>query len=294
MLLTVTLAGYLVFLVAWVRFAWWLAGRVGLEHEVDHRRPALISVNRHGHEIVFPDVPDGTEVPYTYRDFQTGGWYEEQFLEHIRTVGREGVYVDIGAHMATATTYFAVLCPSTHVHAIEPVPRFADQVERVIAANNLGGKVTLHRVGVSDQPGTATNHLAAEHQQGFHEAGAAQAVDETFEVTTLDDLITDPVAVIKIDVEGMESRVLQGADRILRTDKPTIYLEAFNRSALRDIQAVLSPYGYRPTGAVFNSTPTYEFSTEAHPGAGLRVAAYQANHTVRRKLWKVAKKAGIR
>ena len=254
----------------------------------------MITVQRHGHEIVFPDVPGGTEVPYTYRDFQTGSWYEAEFLEHIRTVGREGVYVDIGAHMATATTYFAVLCPSTHVHAIEPVTRFADQVDRVIAANNLGDKVTLHRVGVSDEPGTATNHLAAEHQQGFHEAGAAQAVDETFDVTTLDDLITDPVAVLKIDVEGMESRVLKGADRILRNDKPTIYLEAFNRGSLRDLQAVLDPYGYKPTGAVFNSTPTYEFSTDAPAGAALRVAAFQANHTVRRNLWKIAKKTGIR
>jgi FkbM family methyltransferase len=254
----------------------------------------LITVERHGHEIVFPDVPGGTEVPYTYRDFESGGWYEADFLEHIRSVGREGVYVDIGAHMATATTFFAVLCPSTRVHAIEPVTRFADQVDRVIAANGLGDKVVLHRVGVSDEPGTATNHLAAEHQQGFHEAGAARSVDETFEVTTLDDLISDPVAVIKIDVEGMEGRVLRGADRILRNDKPTVYLEALDRAALREVKAALAPYGYRPTGAVFNSSPTFEFSTSAPPWAAVKVVAYQVVYAIRRLLRKIAKKVGVR
>jgi FkbM family methyltransferase len=254
----------------------------------------MVTVKRHEHEIVFPEVPGGTEVPCTYEAFETGGWYEAEFLEHIRSVGRIGVYVDVGAHMATATAFFAVLCPSTHVHAIEPVVRFADQVDRVIAANGLGQKVTLHRVGVSDEPGTATNHLAAEHQQGFHAAGAARAVDETFEVTTLDDLITEPVAVLKIDVEGMEGRVLSGADRILRNDKPMVYLEALDRVALRDVRSVLEPYGYRPTGAVFNSSPTYEFGTSVAVFAPVRVAAHQFGHTVRRGLRKMAKKTGLR
>jgi FkbM family methyltransferase len=254
----------------------------------------LTTVTRHGKTITFPDVPGGTETPYTYRDFANGGWYEEEFLEHIRAAAREGVYVDVGAHMGTATTWFAVLCPSTHVHAVEPVTRFADQVDRVLAANDLTTKVTLHRVGVSDKSGTATNHLTAEHQTGFDPAGAAEARDETFPVATLDDLITDPVAVIKIDVEGMEHLVLQGAARILREDRPAVYLEAHNRKRLREIQDVLAPFGYSPSGEVFNATPTYEFSTTAHRGAGLRVAAAQTEHVLRRTAWKVAKKVGVR
>lgn len=251
----------------------------------------MITVHRHGREIRFPDVPDGTETPYTYRDFQRGGWYEEKFLEHIRRKNREGVYVDVGAHMGTATTWFAMLCPAaTHVHAVEPVPRFADQIDRVIEANQLRDKVTLHRVGLSDKAGTETNHLTAEHQTGFHEAGHAQAVDETFPVTTLDELISDKVAVIKIDVEGMEDRVLRGADRILRYDQPTIYVEAHNRARLRDIREVLGAVGYDPTGRVFNATPTYEFARNTMVGASVSVAAHQLNHVVRRTAWKVAKK----
>jgi hypothetical protein len=39
------------------------------------------------------------------------GWYEEDFLEHVRCLGRRGVYVDVGAHLGTATIWFGALCP---------------------------------------------------------------------------------------------------------------------------------------------------------------------------------------
>jgi hypothetical protein len=57
---------------------------------------------------------------------------------------------------------------------------------------------------------------------------------------------------------------------------------------------VLEPYGYGPTGRVFNSTPTYEFSTTATAGASVRLAAREVSRGARRQLWKAAKKVGIR
>lgn len=220
----------------------------------------MLTVRRYGQEIKIPAVVDATETPYTYRPFAHDGWYEEPFLQHIRRRDRHGVYVDAGAHLGTHTTWFAMLCPATHVHAVEPLRRFADQIERIVEANDLGEKVDVHRVGLADEPGTATNHLSAEHQIGFDAVGEQAARDETFPVTTLDELVTDPVAVIKIDVEGMERRVLLGAQRILEHDRPTVYVEAFDREVLHGIADVLRPFGYSPTGKVFNGTPTYEFA----------------------------------
>lgn len=247
----------------------------------------MLIVRRHDREIRFPLVVNATEVPYTYRPFDNGAWYEEAFLEHIRRQGRGGVYVDAGAHLGTHTAWFAMLCPARHVHAIEPVARFADQVDRVVEANGLGDLVTVHRVGVSDRPGTATNHLCAEHQTGFDPVGAAMPRDETFPVTTLDDLIDQPVAVIKIDVEGMEDRVLRGATRILSEDRPSVYVEASSRDKLRGIMEVLKPFGYRPTGRVFNSTPTYELAptTTVHRMTGpLRLAAHHTSRAARQRV----------
>jgi FkbM family methyltransferase len=245
------------------------------------------TAHRYGREIHFPQVPGATEEPYTYRSLHSGGWYEEAFLEHVRRQDRAGVYVDAGAHLGTHTAWFALLCPSSHVHAIEPVSRFADQLDRVVEANDLAAHVTVHRVGLSDRPGTATNHLCAAHQTGFDPAGAAAGRDETFPVTTLDDLVREPVAVIKIDVEGMEDRVLRGATRILAEDRPTVYVEAWDRTGLRTITRVLRPFGYGPTGRVFNSSPTYEFtpSTVVHRVAGpVRLAVDRSSRAARKKV----------
>jgi FkbM family methyltransferase len=253
----------------------------------------MLTVRRYGQEIKIPAVVDATETPYTYRPFERDGWYEEPFLQHIRRRDRRGVYVDAGAHLGTHTTWFATLCPATHVHAVEPLSRFADQIERIVEANDLGERVTVHRVGLADEAGTATNHLSAEHQIGFDPVGEQAARDETFPVTTLDELITDPVAVIKIDVEGMEERVLRGAKRILENDRPTVYVEAFDREVLHGIADVLRPFGYSPTGKVFNGTPTYEFApataVSRMTGPGLllannvtRAARKRVGHVLRR------------
>jgi FkbM family methyltransferase len=248
----------------------------------------VIIAHRHGRQIRFPPVPNATEQPYTYRPLTTGGWYEEQFLERITRDARRGVYVDVGAHLGTHTAWFAMLCPSTHVHAIEPVSRFADQIQRVVEANGLQQKVTVHRLGVADEPGHVHSTLSPEHQVGFDPAGEASIRQESFPVSTLDELIdSGPVAVIKLDVEGMEARVLSGATRLLSENRPVVYAEALDRSHLRTVAEVLKRHGYRSSGRVFNGAQTYEF-IPARPWLPLVAAARRASRFAKlatRGLW---------
>lgn len=224
----------------------------------------MLTVKRHGTDLHFDD--DGfTETPYVYRTLTAGRVYEEQFLEHIRALDRSGVYVDIGAHLGTHTVWFASVCAATHVHAFEPVSRFAGVVQRNVTANDLEGRVTLHRVGLSDQAGRATNRLSPEHQMGF--MADAIATDESFDIVRLDDVIgRQPIAVIKLDVEGMEAAALRGAGRILSKWRPVVYAEAHTPEDVAEIEQALLPYGYRATGKVFNASPTYEFTAPARKG----------------------------
>ena len=67
-----------------------LAG-FGLRAANDLLGELLITVKRHGRTIHFPDVPGGTEVPYTYRDLETGGWYEERFAWGRRPLAEAGL-----------------------------------------------------------------------------------------------------------------------------------------------------------------------------------------------------------
>jgi FkbM family methyltransferase len=217
----------------------------------------MLTVKRHDIELFFDDS-GFAEPPYVYGPLLKGKVYEEAFLEHIRSLDRRGEYVDIGAHLGTHTVWFARLCPSSHVHSFEPVSRFADVVRRNVAANELGERVTVHQVGLSDRKGRAVNRLSPEHQKGFEpEPGWAE---ESFDIVRLDDVLgRRPVAVIKLDVEGMEAAALRGARRLLSRSRPVVYAEAHSPELVAEIERLLRPYGYRATGKVFNSSPTHEF-----------------------------------
>ena len=60
----------------------------------------------------------------------------------------------------------------------------------------------------------------------------------------LDDLAERerPPALIKLDVEGAEGRVLKGARRLLAETRPTIICELHNEQARADVLALLAEY----------------------------------------------------
>jgi FkbM family methyltransferase len=214
------------------------------------------------HDVELRLVDDGfTDVPYVYRHAAKGGWYERPFLEHIRSLELRGVYVDVGAHLGTHTLWFARLCPSTHVHAIEPVARFAGVLRANLAANGVDDKVTVHEVGVAGSSGTATNFLSRHHQAGFDgPLETVSGVDVTFPVQPLDALVRGRVVVVKIDVEGMEADVIAGAHKLLMKHRPVVYAEANDDTRAKATLDALAPLGYEPTGRVFNHSPTYEYT----------------------------------
>jgi FkbM family methyltransferase len=215
----------------------------------------MLTIQRHGVTVRF-DETGFTQLPYVYLPLERGKLYEEAFLEHIRSLDLVGAYVDVGAHLGTHTLWFAMLCRSTIVHAIEPIARYADVVDRNVAANGLEGRVVVHRVGVSDSAAPASNYLSREHQVGF--VANAEPVRESFATVRLDELVERPVVLIKLDIEGMELLAIRGAERLLQ-DRPVVFAEAHADEELDAIHELLAQRGYRATGRVFNASPTYEW-----------------------------------
>jgi len=234
----------------------------------------MLTVTRHGITSRFDTSPWPEHVtPSLYRPFLKGRFYEQEFLDYIRRLNVRGVYVDAGSCLGTHTVWFAMYCPSTYVHAFDPRERCARWTQMNVDANDLTAKVTVHRVGLGAEPGTAKSHL--------------DGVWEHFDVVPLDQVVQGQVAVLKIDVEGMEEQVLAGARRILREYHPVLFVEAWAEPQRAAIEALLKPYRYRATGRVFNSTPTYEFVHEGLLTTQLRRAARKLPKPVRRMLHKV-------
>jgi FkbM family methyltransferase len=208
----------------------------------------LIAVRRGERELRFR--PCGGRIEATLRANQ---FYEQGMLDYIAALGLRGVYVDAGSYIGTHAIYFAAFCAADRVVAFEPRPNCLEHLRHNIEVNGLGDRITVHPFGLSDRDETVTVRLDRR--------------DVSFECHRLDSLVTDPVAVMKLDVEGMETKVLAGATGILERSRPLLFVEAHDEASLAALLAPLAPYGYQPTGRVFNHTATYELASPASPVA---------------------------
>jgi FkbM family methyltransferase len=95
-------------------------------------------------------------------------------------------------------------------------------------AHNLKGlaAVKLHKVAASDKHETLTLSFSPEFPLMGHSSVYGTGVQaEQVQAVPLDDVIQGRVDLMKIDVEGYEFKVLEGAQRILREFRPYLMVE---------------------------------------------------------------------
>lgn len=195
------------------------------------RRPVIA----HGRKYIIDVTDTENHVDRVIRRW--GRPYELPLLEHIWRLGLSGTAVDVGANIGNHALWFAAVC-GLRVEAFEPV--FAVELARNVEINNLGSSITVHPVGLGDSDATA------EHV-GPH--GRLSVGEGEIPLRRLDDYPLTDVALIKIDVEGMEAAVLRGAEQTIREHRPVIFAEEWDSDPRwhQDIADVLSGYGYRMT-----------------------------------------------
>lgn len=162
-----------------------------------------------------------------------------------------GVCVDVGANRGQHLQRMIELAPDGQHIAVEALPDLARELTRRFP------QVTVHEVAASSVNGTAS-FTQVIGREGFSSLrGFAQPGAETvsIEVATrrLDDLIPESAApdFIKIDVEGVEWEVLDGARRLLEQHHPAVWFEHGRElGGLRDSKSgeiwdLLTSFGYR-------------------------------------------------
>lgn len=128
-----------------------------------------------------------------------------------------GLMVDVGACVGGFSLAYRDIYTSP-IHALEPWPDCWTYLEHNLCNSN----VTIHKLGAFNrhvQMSMFVNTIG--HTSLTHIEAESREVD----LVPLDDLITDSVDVLKIDAEGSERRVLEGARRILDKDKPDLIVE---------------------------------------------------------------------
>jgi FkbM family methyltransferase len=176
--------------------------------------------------------------------------YERQLLVDIHQQGRTGVAFDVGAHIGNHTLYLAAICRFV-VHAWEPHAQSRQALHANLALND-GLDVTVHdwAAGARDTRGRFTRGMWLEFDPSRE--GASVKLDRgDIPVHRIDDCleVTD-LAVMKIDVEGMEADVIAGALGHINAYLPDIYCETHTAAAHDRIAGLLEPVGYQMTRAI--------------------------------------------
>lgn len=158
--------------------------------------------------------------PFDKYDFQT-----VQVLR--RCLRPDSNCIDVGAHAGHILREMLAAAPRGRHIAIEPVPEY-----HALLARKYGARVTLFDCALSDRDGAAEFVWFPERPalSGFKQRGMTAAYrPETLRVATrrLDDLVPPATRIdlIKIDVEGAELQVLEGATETLRTSRPIVLFE---------------------------------------------------------------------
>ncbi|MCX7304464.1 MAG: FkbM family methyltransferase [Hyphomicrobiales bacterium] len=175
-------------------------------------------------------------LPYTgrnagiEREQSRGLFFEAMELEELRKVVRPGArVVDVGANTGNHTVFFAGPMRASSVTPFEPLPAAADVLRATVARNGLRtvdlGKLLI---GVSDRAGRA--RLVFSERGGLGATGLRSDPHGDIVVATLDSMLSAPVDLLKIDVEGMEMQVLSGAEDTIGRWRPMIFIEVANHN----------------------------------------------------------------
>ena len=185
------------------------------------------------------------------RSLRFYGEFAGDEVDSILSFLRPGDHVlDLGANIGFHSLALArTVGPTGTVTAVEP-QRYCFQLLCANMTANQLANVDCHRAAVGDAPGTCTVPRIdplARHNAGATavslDAPLAESVD-TVPLITVDSLALGRCDLIKIDTEGFEDRVIQGARRTLTTHRPVLYIEVHDRDKLQRVAAVLKPLGY--------------------------------------------------
>jgi FkbM family methyltransferase len=177
--------------------------------------------------------------------FKLADYEDSSFL--INYARKTDLFLDIGANHGHYSILLAGLC-ETKCIAIEPVSCTFNKLKKNINLNNLDNLVSLKQFGLSNSTGKLffSNDLGTMNK----------IVDEDYknkveiDVLTIDDLDID-ISIIKIDVEGYEFNVLQGAKNTLSKKALNIIVCEVNNtinedSLTKDLLNYLEIYDFKP------------------------------------------------
>ena len=203
-------------------------------------------------------IPNSAEVPILQGPLRGKKWiagasnhgcwlgsYELCKQKRIRDLVHPGMTCfDIGANVGFYTLLFATLTgPEGIVVAFEPLPSNCRILQQHIEINGYQN-VVVQEIALSNMNGE-TGFMAGDSNSTGHLATTGELRVKCCRLDTLIEEGRTPAPhVIKLDVEGSEQFVLEGAMGLIRRHKPTIFVATHGPEAHRQCCRQLSGIGY--------------------------------------------------
>ena len=143
------------------------------------------------------------------------------------------VCFDIGANIGETTLNFAQLAKNGKVYSFEPVPFLYERLKTNVGLNTFKN-IELHNLAISDN----SDDLFFEAPKNRNSSGISLTKENSntsmrVASNTLDEFVSskqiEKIDFIKIDVEGFENYVINGAKQTLKKFKPMLFVEIDNR-----------------------------------------------------------------
>lgn len=211
--------------------------------------PTLPAINKyHGYERHF-DLSKWADR----LTFFLGRWYDLPAQLVIKAVAPKLV-IDVGANRGEFT--LAAAAAADRVISFEPNPSVAAILRDDIRRNGIRN-VTLHEMGLADQNASLTLHVP-DYNTGSASFGGFEAKGtkkENIPVRIGDEILAgENPDLIKIDVEGFETRAIRGMRRMIEAARPVIITEVVDDhlkrcgSSIQELGQLMASLGYTGHG----------------------------------------------
>lgn len=181
---------------------------------------------------------------------------DQYYPKDIMCFSENEVMVELGANNGETLLEFLKTCPKYRsIYCFEPEVNCLAQLEKIRSAQARREAIHIVPKGAWDSS-TVLEFFSEGGENGDAHICVERSSTPTYtiETATVDELVSEPITYLKMDIEGAELRALHGAERQIKQNKPKLAVCVYHRT-----QDILEIWDY-----LKKLVPEYHFYLRHH------------------------------
>jgi FkbM family methyltransferase len=226
--------------------------------------PIAVADSRYGRFIFFRnDDPIGACLHYY------GEWAQQEMDLFDSFLTETSNVIDVGANIGTHSVYFSRKCNKGSVFAIEPQIFISEILNTNLLLNGCFNVVPVRAACGSEKKQMRMMNINPFYGEkvnyGEFKVNDTPSNGVFTDCITLDSYceLEIPIDLIKLDVEGLEVEVLDGATKLINSFKPKLYIEFNNKTGNDKLLDKIYSLDYIPYWHVYTKHNTNNFNNQS-------------------------------